>query len=101
MKLNCWEYMKCGREPGGRHEHEKGNCPASTEKKLDGFHGGVNSGRACWVVAGTFCRGEVSGTFAEKIESCLQCEFFQMVKEEEGDRLLRTVILEDRLYRED
>lgn len=101
MKLNCWEFLGCGREPGGTNEHELGTCPASIEKKMDGIHGGTNAGRSCWVVAGTFCKGEVTGTFAEKFESCIQCKFFQKVRQEEGDRLLRTVILEDKLSRED
>ena len=100
MKINCWEFKKCGREPGGANTHKMGVCPASTEQKMDGIHGGKNAGRCCWIVAGTFCRGCIAGTFAEKLESCLECKFFQRVREEEGNRLMRTVILEDKMTRE-
>ena len=101
MKINCWQYMKCGREPGGENagESKGGPCPASLEKKLDGIHGGKNAGRACWMVAGTFCKGKVTGTFAEKLEDCLICPFLKIVREEEGKDLKRSIILEDLLYR--
>jgi len=32
---NCWEYKKCGREPGGIKVHELGVCPATVEEGLD------------------------------------------------------------------
>ena len=51
--------------------------------KLDGVHGGINAGRTCWAVAGTFCEGEVQGTFAQKISSCKDCNFYRVVYEEE------------------
>ena len=69
-KLNCWEYKNCGREPYGHNAKELGVCPAATESKLDGIHGGKNAGRTCWVVAGTLCRGVKQGTFAQKYSSC-------------------------------
>ncbi len=81
-KLNCWEFRKCGREPGGINAH-LGVCPASTEKGLDGEHGGKNAGRTCWIVAGTLCNGEIQGTFAGKIDSCFSCDFYLAVKREE------------------
>jgi len=83
MKMNCWEFKKCGREPGGIKESELGICPASTEMKLDGVHGGTNSGRTCWAVAGTFCAGEIQGTFAEKFNNCKECDFYKEVYDEE------------------
>ncbi len=83
-KPNCWEYKKCGREPGGIKVHELGVCPSAIESGLDGTHGGKNAGRACWVVAGTFCGGKEQGTFAQKYGNCVICDFFKMVKEAEG-----------------
>ncbi len=83
MKTNCWEFMKCGRQPGGTRSAILGVCPASTEKKLDGTHQGMNGGRACWVVAGTLCKGEVQGLFAKKYSECSQCRFYVQVREEE------------------
>ncbi len=32
----------------------------------------------CWQVAGTFCRGEVQGTFAQKFISCSECEVYSV-----------------------
>ena len=76
--------MGCGREPGGRQAKELGVCPAATDERLSGLHGGVCGGRACWVIAGTFCEGTVQGTFAQKYQDCSLCDFFRQVKREEG-----------------
>ncbi len=83
-KSNCWEVKRCGRQPGGRNADELGVCPAATEKKLDGVHGGLNAGRACWVVSGTLCRGSVQGTFAKKFSDCQSCDFYVIVKKQES-----------------
>jgi len=77
---NCWEFKKCGREPGGAHEHEPGACPAPTETRVDGVNTGKNGGRTCWMIAGTLCNGKVQGTCAAKLASCLTCEFYQQVQ---------------------
>jgi len=83
MKLNCWEYKKCGREPGGKNVNELGICPATADKRLDGTHNGKNFGRVCWILAGTYCKGEVQGTFAKKFGVCSKCEFYKLVQNEE------------------
>jgi len=83
MKINCWEYKKCGREPGGSKARELGICSAATESILDGVHGGSSAGRTCWVVAGTLCGGEVQGSFAKKFNECEKCEFYEKVRNEE------------------
>jgi len=85
MKQNCWKFMGCGRETGGKNTGEMGICPASTEKSLNGIHGGTNAGRACWVVAGTFCGGEVQGYFAKKHHNCTKCGFYAKVRSEEDN----------------
>lgn len=89
-KKNCWEYMCCGREPGGAKAEALGVCPASTERRADGANSGQNGGRACWVIAGTLCGGEVKGTFATEFEDCLNCDFFKLVckEEEQAERAL-------------
>ncbi|MHA2010164.1 MAG: two-CW domain-containing protein [Promethearchaeota archaeon] len=81
--MNCWEFKKCGREPGGAKVAELGVCPASLETKLDGVHGGKNAGRACWVVAGTMSKGEIQGTFAQKHNNCFLCNFHLIIIQEE------------------
>ena len=97
-KLNCWEFTKCGREPGGLNAEAQGVCPAAAEGALDGVHAGRNSGRTCWVLAGTFCGGEVAGTAAKKIESCRECDFYKLVLQEEGETLVATASLIRRLH---
>lgn len=93
MKRNCWEFKKCGREANGSKAHELGVCPASSTSQLHGIHGGLNSGRACWVVTGTYCRGEVQGTFAKKYNSCSECDFYRTVKVEESPRFMLSTTL--------
>jgi hypothetical protein len=61
-KIKCWEYMKCGRD-----KDATAKCPAH-----------ANFGRICWAVAGTFCEGKVQGTFAQKYENCMKCDFYKM-----------------------
>jgi len=85
-KLNCWEFKKCGREPSGVKCKEKGVCPATTETSCININGGKNGGRICWAIAGTFCGGIVQGDFAQKSVSCMSCDFFKLVKLEEGDK---------------
>lgn len=93
MKQNCWEYKQCGREPGGSKVQELGVCPAAIESKLNGVHNGKNSGRTCWVVAGTYCKGKIQGAFAKKFKDCMNCEFYKAVKEEEYPAFLLTPLL--------
>lgn len=83
-KKNCWEIKKCGREPGGARSVEMGICSAAADTISDGRHDGINAGRYCWRIAGTFCDGKVQGDMDSKIMDCVECEFFQQVKEEEG-----------------
>lgn len=89
-KLNCWEVMKCGRESDSDDWFfsEVGTCPASTELCTDGANDGKNAGRACWIIAGTHCGGEVQGDSASKIDSCLECDFYQQVQKEEGSEFI-------------
>ena len=55
--MNCWEFKKCSREK---------NCPAYP-----------NDGRDCARVAGTLCGGKVKGSFAMKLHSCMECDFYK------------------------
>jgi len=83
MKQNCWEFKKCGREPGGTKTGEFGVCPAAVDASCNGLNGGKNGGRICWTITGTFCCGKVQGTFAQKRSSCITCDFYKIVAEEE------------------
>jgi hypothetical protein len=64
--MNCWEFMKCGREEGGAKVKEEGVCPAYPD-----------SGTKCARITGTLCKGEVQGTFATKLGNCLKCDFYK------------------------
>jgi hypothetical protein len=66
--MNCWEFKVCGREEGGAKAHELGVCPAYTR----------GAGEACWFIAGTLCGGTVQGTYAQKIATCVVCDFFEL-----------------------
>lgn len=92
-KKNCWEVMMCGREPGGKNVEELGICPAAADGRLDKVHGGSKAGRACWVIAGTFCNGTVHGTFAQKYRDCSVCEFYRQVRKEEGTKYQTSLVL--------
>lgn len=91
-KTNCWELKHCGREPDG-FKSALGVCPAASEGYLNSIHGGVCAGRACWVITGTFCDDEQQGSFANKFEKCEQCDFYRMVRREEGKTFMVSVVL--------
>ena len=76
--------MKCGREPHGEKVAELGLCPTALAFHMNGIHSGENAGRACWVVAGTMCGGEVQGSYSRKVIDCTRCEFYKQVWDEEG-----------------
>lgn len=88
MKQNCWMYKDCGREEGGKNAELLGVCPACFDKKLDSIHGGKNAGRACWLISGTLCDGDVQGTFAQKQDTCTHCDFYKHVEKEENTEFL-------------
>ncbi len=94
-RLNCWEVKKCGRENGS--EPGAKVCPVIAETKLHGVHGGMRAGRACWVIAGTFCGGKEQGTFAAKYHNCEKCDFYNRVRQEEGGKYQLSIMLLKRL----
>jgi hypothetical protein len=77
--------MNCGMQPGREKAEEFGVCPAATDTRLHGKHRGKNAGRACWQVAGSFCREQAKGVFALNIDNCMECDFFWLVVKEEGE----------------
>lgn len=73
-KKNCWEFKKCGREPGGANVERLGVCSVTTETDLDGTNGGKNAGRACWVV--------ISDFYYKDPKECYECDFYKLVMDE-------------------
>ena len=91
-KLNCWEYMQCGREFGGSRVEELGTCAAATQAEWDGVHGGTNAGRYCWAITGTLCGGQVQGLYACKMLDCVaRCPFYRTVSKQEGLAFTRLI----------
>jgi hypothetical protein len=84
IKLNCWEFKKCGREPWGAKISEDDVCPAATKASANGINGGKNGGRICWAIAGTLSNEQIKGTFVKEIFSCMSCDFYKLVNEEEN-----------------
>jgi hypothetical protein len=60
-KMPCWEFIGCGIEKDSTRR-----CPAYPY-----------FGRICYGVAGTHCEHGISGIYAEKIEECSKCPFYQ------------------------
>lgn len=61
----CWEELNC----------RQTECPSYGNRE-----------EKCWAVAGTFCRGEVQGVFAQKIGDCRNCIVF---KKNSGDEVMQ------------
>lgn len=78
-KINCWEHHDCGRESGGHSAARLGVCPAATHTFSDGINHGMNAGRYCWAVVGSF---SISGK-AQACDDCLNCPFYQRVEAQE------------------
>ncbi|MHB8880661.1 MAG: ATP-binding protein [Thermodesulfovibrionales bacterium] len=72
--VKCWERLDC----------VKKDCPS---------YGGVR----CWAVAGTFCHGEVQGSFAQKIGDCRKCIVY---RESCGDEIHELVEVFNQMLRD-
>jgi hypothetical protein len=94
-KLNCWQFMGCGLQMRKRCSHLSDTCPcpASVERSLDGIHGGRNAGRVCWVVLQTQCYGSVQKTYEQKYKTCLLCDFYHSVVDEEDTDFLTSYVI--------
>lgn len=84
MKINCWDYMKCGREVDGTQVAALGECPAWSYWTFQGKNSGFRAGRFCWNVAGTSQEGEPACSRAAEFGDCCKCDFYQLVMKEEG-----------------
>jgi len=52
----CWRAKNCTAE----------DCPSYGKEHV-----------RCWLIAGTYCRGEVQGRFAQKLGDCAKCEVYK------------------------
>jgi hypothetical protein len=92
-KQNCWEFTGCGKNISGFTSDEFGVCPAFNCKILNHVHGGMNGGRACWMVTGTMCNNKIQGSYRFKEKNCSRCDFFQLVKKEETGQYVQPEVL--------
>ena len=79
---NCWEIKACDREKGGAKVSKLGECIASKE----------SLGHSCWAIAGTLCGGKVRGTAAQKEQTCMICDVFELYNRmtgSEGERIVQ------------
>jgi hypothetical protein len=83
-KQNCWEVRNC-RMMIETSDQRTSLCPAIIYEELDGVHGGLNAGRMCWAVDGTYCNGGIQGSSEQKMDECRACGFFRSVANEEGE----------------
>ena len=88
IRLNCWQYRRCGREPGGENVSELGICNAALPSKNDLVNHGKNSGRICWTIADTKCDGEPTCKILDDINTCLTCEFLKYVTQQERQKFI-------------
>jgi hypothetical protein len=82
--VNCWEFKKCGREPGGHRVAEFGVCPAAEFHAADGYLGGESGGKACCFITGTFCEEILQGTYRDKSKNCWDCAFYHELRRRHG-----------------
>ncbi len=75
--LNCWEYNKCDREPGGENVLKYGVCSVTLERGADSIHNGKNGGRCCWVITNPVFEEDSLN------RDCRECDFYLFVKKSE------------------
>jgi len=83
-RMNCWEFMKCGRELNGERAKESGVCPAASYPYADGLNGGTNGGRICWIIVGSYSCHTGKTSLSQRNVLCFDCEFHRKVLSEEG-----------------
>lgn len=59
---DCWDIIEC---PG----EQRGNCIVWELK----------AGHFCWLINGTYCRGEIQNSWEAKIALCRKCEVYRQV----------------------
>ncbi len=77
--------MKCGRGIGGENSVKLGECSAAMDSVSNGINDGKNGGRICWAIAGTFNAEAKERDCMAKHLTCMNCDFFNLVKSEQPD----------------
>ncbi len=82
-KLNCWEFINCGREKNGLMVPLLGECKTIATMKFDGLNSGIGAGRACWMIKKNDCVMKQSG----QLSHCYDCSFYKRVLFEEEEQI--------------
>lgn len=90
LKLNCWEFKQCGRQPMGEKIDELGVCPVTLETRVNGINDGKNGGRACWAVSRSQIGDKGQGSYVSKLNGCLNCDFFNEVRQQQGEKFVKS-----------
>lgn len=83
-KHNCWDFMKCGRGPGGDKVSKEAICPVAAEAAAHTLNGGINGGRLCWIIAESNGGENIRCSVNHNKNSCFSCQFRFKVNSEEG-----------------
>lgn len=75
----CWQELDC----------DKKDCPVYGKEHA-----------RCWLIAGTFCRGQVQGKFAKKLHDCRLCEVYKMATGDPVDEITENFFAMDYLLSE-
>lgn len=84
--LNCWQFIGCKFNDYAHEERSRLRskvCPVLLMKEYDGMNNGKKAGRACWLVLNTMCWGSIQKNYIQKIQTCTNCDFYNLVIEEE------------------
>lgn len=82
-KLNCWEFVNCGREKNGIMVPILGECEVVSDMKHDGLNNGLGAGRACWMTHKSNCVMKKT----EHLNCCYDCSFYKRVLFEEEEQI--------------
>jgi hypothetical protein len=77
--VNCWQFKKCGREPGGRNISKYGVCSVPLDIVADGINNGENGGRTCWTLREAACQKIMLACSVNEIRECIQCDFYDLI----------------------
>jgi DNA-binding XRE family transcriptional regulator len=63
-----------GSKDGGKHCWDIQACPMEVREKCPAWE--FQSGHLCWFISGTMCKGEVQGSWENKMQICRECKVF-------------------------
>jgi hypothetical protein len=99
LKKNCWEF-KGNRQRRKVCKEGCSQCLVPQMANYDGINGGKNGGRICWLIIGTLCDKNVQLTFSHKLNTCIKCDFYKSVKQEEGKHLCLPIDIIQNIFNE-